>query len=69
METFLIVTSIIFFIFGLLLLLSPAKVEKIAKVTNIVLFTIDDKIHTVRRPMGIIFLVLTVFLWFVLLSK
>lgn len=69
MELFLIIAAIIFFIFGSLLLISPQAVEKISNYTNRVLFTIDEKIHKWRKPIGIVFLVLAVFLWYSALFK
>ncbi len=61
METFLIVAALAFLIFGSLLLLSAESVIRIANLTNRVLFNIDDKIHTWRRPLGIAFLALSIF--------
>ncbi len=65
MEMFLIVAALVFLIFGLLLLLSVESVVKITNLTNRVLFNIDDKIHTWRRPLGIAFLALSIFSWYV----
>jgi len=65
MEIFLIASSLLFLIFGSALLLSPEKVEKISKATNHVLFLIDDRIHAWRRPIGIFFLGLSIFLWYI----
>jgi len=67
LETFLIVAAVIFFIFGSLLLLSPVTVEKICNLLNQVLFTVDNKIHTLRRPLGIVLLGLTILLWYIVL--
>ncbi len=61
MEIFLIVAALVFLIFGSLLLLSVESVIRITNVTNRVLFNIDDKIHTWRRPLGIAFLALSIF--------
>lgn len=69
MQTFLVVAALIFLIFGSLLLLSPRTVEKLSNLTNRMLFTVDDKIHGWRRPMGIILLVLAIFCWYVALAK
>lgn len=55
MEVFLAAAALIFLFFGALFLLSPGTIEKIAKVTNSVVFTIDDRIHAWRRPLGVIF--------------
>ena len=66
MEVFLVVAAIVFLIFGSLLLLSPKTIEDIARGTNKVLLTIaDEKIVTWRRPLGIFFLVLAIFSWYV----
>ena len=65
METFLIVAALAFLIFGSLLLLSAESVTRITNLTNRVLFNVDDKIHTWRRPLGIVFLALSIFSWYV----
>ena len=69
MAGFLIVASLIFLIFGSMLLLSPETFTKISKSTNRVLFSLDDKINAIRRPIGILLLVLTIFLWYIALWK
>ncbi len=69
METFLIVAALVFLIFGLLLLLSAESVVRINNLANRVLFNIDDKIHTWRRPLGVIFLALSIFSWYVAWKK
>ncbi len=69
METFLIVAALVFLIFGSLLLLSVESVVRITNLTNRVLFNIDDKIHTWRRPLGVIFLALSIFSWYVAWKK
>lgn len=69
MELFLVVAALIFLVIGSLLLLAPETVEKIAKLTNRVLFTVDDKIHAWRRPLAIALLALSIFCWYVALSK
>jgi hypothetical protein len=69
MEIFLIVAALVFLVFGSLLLLSIESVVKISNLTNHVLLNIDDKIHTWRRPLGIIFLVLSIFSWYIALAK
>ena len=65
MEIFLIVVALIFLIFGSLLLLSVESVVRINNLTNRVLFSIDDKIHAWRRPLGIVLLALSIFSWYV----
>ncbi len=65
MEVFLIVAALAFLIFGLLLLLSAESVVRIANLTNRVLFNVDDKIHAWRRRLGIAFLALSIFSWYV----
>jgi hypothetical protein len=67
MEIFLVVAALVFFIFGTLLLLSPESVVKLSTTTNKVLFSLDEKIPKLRRPIGIFFLVLTIYLWYVAL--
>ena len=72
MEIFLIIAALIFLVFGSLLLLSPAAMEKIANFINRLnraVFTMDVKIPTWRRPLGIILLALTIFCWYVALVK
>ena len=69
MEIFLIVAALAFLIFGLLLLLSAESVVRINNLANRVLFNIDDKIHTWRRPLGVIFLALSIFSWYIALTK
>ncbi len=65
MEIFLIASSLLFLVFGAMLLLAPETIEKISKATNQGLFFIDDHIHAWRRPIGIFFLALCIFLWYV----
>ena len=65
MELFLIVAALAFLIFGLILLLSAESVVRINNLANRVLFNIDDKIPTWRRPLGIVFLALSIFSWYV----
>ena len=67
MEIFLILAALLCFIFGSLLLLSPESVVKISNMTNKVLFTVDERIHNIRRPLGIMFLAVTIFLWYIAL--
>ena len=67
MEMFLVVSAGVFFIFGVLFMLSPKTVELISKTTNKVLFTLDDKFPLLRRPLGILFLIITIYLWYVVL--
>ena len=72
MELFLIIVSLIFLVFGSLLLLSPAAMEKIVNFINRLnraVFTMDVKIPTWRRPLGIILLALTIFFWYIALVK
>ena len=65
MELFSVVVAMVFLVFGSLLLLSPKSIEKIEKVTNKVVFTIDKKVHSLRRPLGIALLGLSIYLWFI----
>ncbi len=65
MELFLIFAALAFLIFGLLLLLSAESVVRINNLANRVLFNIDDKIHAWRRLLGIVFLALSIFSWYV----
>jgi len=69
MEIFLIVAALVFLIFGSLLLLSVKSVVRITNLTNRVLFNIDDKIRTWRRPLGIVLLALSIFSWYVAWTK
>ncbi|NQU95195.1 MAG: hypothetical protein HQ549_03055 [Candidatus Omnitrophica bacterium] len=69
MEVFLGIASIFFLIFGAMLLLSPNIVERISKATNKVLFNLDDKIQSTRRPLGILLLAISIFLWYTALHK
>ena len=69
MELFLLVCTGIFFVTGSLLLLLPEAVKKITDATNKMLFTLDDKIPTIRKPLGIFFLATTIFLWYIILYK
>ncbi len=65
MELFLTFAALAFLIFGSLLLLSVESVVRINNLSNRVLFNIDNKIHTWRRPLGIVFLALSIFSWYV----
>lgn len=67
MELFLIGAALLFFIFGTLLLLSPESVIRLSSVTNKVLFSLDERVPRMRRPLGIMFLAITIFLWYVAL--
>ncbi len=69
MGLFLIISAGIFFFFGALFMLSPKAVETISSKANKVLFTLDDKFPAMRRPLGILFLAITVYLWYVVLYK
>ncbi len=68
MGIFLIVAALVLFIFGSLLLLSVESVIRITNLTNQVLFNIDEKIHAWRRPLGIVFLAVSIFSWYVVWS-
>jgi uncharacterized membrane protein len=67
MEAFLAVIAVVLFVSGSLFMLSPASVEKISKATNRALFNLDDKIQTVRRPLGISLFLTAIFLLYVAL--
>lgn len=69
MATLLGITALIFFIAGTLLLLSPKSFESITKLTNKLLFNMDDKIPVLRRPLGIFFLALCIYLWYIALYE
>ncbi len=69
MEIILIFLAMVFLSFGSILLLSPEMFLKIAQLSNQVVFTIDEKVPSWRRPIGIIFLILTIFLWFIAFQK
>ena len=65
MNLFLIAASLIFLLFGSLLLLSPDVVIKLLEISNRVLFSVDERIRNYRRPLGILFLAITIYLWYV----
>lgn len=69
MEIFLVISAGLFFVAGTLFMLSPKSVMRIYDMTNKALFTLDDKIPKLRRPLGIFFLSITIFLWYILLYK
>jgi hypothetical protein len=69
MEIFLIITALLFLISGSLLLLSPQTFIRISDVTNKVLINIDAKIHVWRRLPGILFLLVSIFLWYIGFKK
>jgi len=69
MELFLLVSTGILFVAGSLLLLSPRAIKRITDATNKALFTLDYKIPVLRRSLGIFFLVVTIYLWYILLYK
>jgi hypothetical protein len=69
MELFLVVAAAVLFIAGSLLLLSPKTIENMSKVMNKALFSLDEKIPVLRRPLGIFFLAITIYLWYILLYK
>lgn len=65
MELFSVVAAMVFLVFGSLLLLSPKSIEKLEKVTSKVVFAMDKKVHSLRRPLGIALLGLSIYLWFI----
>ncbi|MBL7068360.1 MAG: hypothetical protein ISS34_00690 [Candidatus Omnitrophica bacterium] len=65
MEMFLTVASLIFLLVGALFLLSPQTVVKISNFLNLTAFTIDEKMHRMRRAVGAFFLVLSIVLWYI----
>lgn len=69
MELFLLVCAGAFFIAGSLLLLSPDLVKSIADAINKVIFTLDDKIPLLRRPLALLFMVAAIYLWYILWYK
>lgn len=69
MELFLLVCAGAFFVAGSLLLLSPGLVKRIADAINTVIFTLDDKIPLLRRPLAVIFMVAAIYLWYILWYK
>jgi hypothetical protein len=69
MELFLLVCAGVFFVAGSLLLLSPGLVTGIADTINKVIFTLDDKIPLLRKPLAIIFMVAAIYLWYILWYK
>ncbi len=69
MELFLLISTGVLFVAGSLLLLSPGAIKRITDATNKVLFTLDDKIPVLRKPLGILFLAVTIYLWYILLYE
>jgi uncharacterized BrkB/YihY/UPF0761 family membrane protein len=69
MEIFLIIATVVLFVFGVLLLLSPETVLKVSAFLNRVICPVDEEVRRWRRPIGIFFLALTIFLWYVILWK
>lgn len=69
MELFLLVCAGAFFVTGSLLLLSPGIVKRIADAINKVIFTLDDKIPLLRKPLAILFMVTAIYLWYILWYK
>ena len=69
MEIFLIVAALVLLVFGSLLLLSVESVVRISNLTNKVMFSIDEKMRTWRRPLGIVFLALSIFSWYCALNR
>jgi len=69
MELFLLVCAGAFFVTGALLLLSPGLVTGIADTINRVIFTLDDKIPLLRKPLAIVFMVAAIYLWYILWYK
>ena len=69
MEIFLIIVSLIFLVFGSLLLLSVKSVVKISDLANRIVLRVDEKISTWRWPLGITLLTLAIFSWYIALAK
>ena len=66
MLLFLIFSAGFLFIFGVLLLLSPKTVQDISAATNKALFTLEDRIPKLRRPLGIFLLLSVIYLWYLI---
>ena len=69
MRLFLIIATVVFFISGTMLLLTPKIFKKISGLTDHVLFKLENKLGKVRRPLGIIFLAISIFTWYIVLYK
>lgn len=69
MEIFLLISVGVLFIAGILLLLSPRAFKRISDATNKVIFVLDDKLPMLRKPLGILFLAATIYLWYILLYE
>lgn len=69
MELFLMIASMLFLIFGTLLLLSPSAFEKVSNFLNRKAFFVsEDKVEnvsTIRRAVGISLLALSIILWYI----
>jgi len=61
----LAVLAIVFLVSGSMLLISFGAFKRISDITNKLLFTLDDKLGQIRRPVGLFFLALAIFLWYV----
>lgn len=69
MGVFLVFASVVFFFSGSVILLSQETYAKITRFTNQLVFNTDEKISPWRRPMGIGYLILAIFLLVIVLSN
>lgn len=66
-EIFVANCALVFLIVGSVLMLSPELFKKISDFFNRTIASIDDIM--LRRPVGILFLGISIFLWYVALYK
>ena len=69
MAAFLGASAVVLFICGWLLLFSPKSMQKISKLANRGVLNVDSKMRTLRRPLGIIFLLSAIIFWCIVLAK
>ncbi|MDP2913800.1 MAG: hypothetical protein Q8N91_07360 [Candidatus Omnitrophota bacterium] len=66
-EIFVANSALLFLIVGSVLMLSPALFRKVSDFFNRTIVSIDETM--LRRPVGILFLGVSIFLWYVALYK
>lgn len=69
MLTFLTFATAVLFIAGILLLVSPGTIKKVSDILSKNVFSIDERMPDMRKPLGIIFLILAILLWYIVLRK
>jgi hypothetical protein len=63
MGLFLVISACILVFSGAAFLLAPKLIKTLADITNVTIFSFEDKLFEHRRLLGIIFLALSVYLW------